>query len=211
MEGAVPRMPLRRVMTVAKNAEGGLIIHNGICLEEAQMAELERWGTPQVLVVPGSQHRLNARAFWERYEDLIVICPKGAREAVEQVVPVTMTYDEWVSDGVVEFEHLDGTREREGVMHIVDEDGRALVFNDIVFNMPHMPGFQGFILKHITRSSGGPRVSRLARFFFVRDRKKLREHLARLATLKDLNLLICSHHEVARKPAQALRQASRTV
>lgn len=211
VEGPVPGIPLRRVMTVVKNAQGGLIIHNGICLGEAQMAELEQWGTPQVLVVPGAQHRLDARAFVERYKDLVVICPKGAREAVEEVVPVAMTYDEWPADEVIQFEHLDGTREREGLMHIVEEEGRTLVFNDIVFNMPHLPGFYGFIFKHITQSSGGPRVSRLARFSFVSDRKKLRAHLERLATIEELNLLICSHHEVSHKPAEALRMASLTV
>jgi hypothetical protein len=210
VEGEVPGMPLKRVMTVIKRETGGLIVHSAICLDDDAMAELEAWGTPEILVVPGRDHRLDARPYLERYPDLVVVCPRGVRKHVEAVVPVALTYDHWcddprLADATVIAEHLDGTAEREGVLHVVEAEGRTLITNDIVFNMPHQPGFYGFILKHLLRSSGGPRVSRLAKLRLVPDPKALRRHLLRLAELPNLTRLIVSHHEPMNDPATALR------
>src|SRR6185312_11314237 len=133
VEGALPNMPLKRVMTVAKRADGGLVVHNAIPLGDAEMAELEAWGKVAVIVVPNGYHRLDARVFHERFPDARVICPKGARKKVEEVVPVSGTYEEEPSDGVLRFETLDGTRGGEGAMIVTDKAGTTLVLNDLVF------------------------------------------------------------------------------
>ena len=46
VEGMIPGMSLRRVMTVVKRSSGGLAIHSAIALDEGEMAELEAWGKP---------------------------------------------------------------------------------------------------------------------------------------------------------------------
>ncbi|HEY0136880.1 MAG TPA: hypothetical protein VGB85_22515, partial [Nannocystis sp.] len=73
-------------------------------------------------------------------------------------------------------------------------------------------GFTGFIFRHITRSSGGPRVSRIAKFFLVKDRKAFKEHLLRLADLPALQRMIVSHHLMVHDDAAgAIRQAAATL
>jgi hypothetical protein len=189
------------VMTVAKRSDGVLVVHNAVPLGDAEMAELAAWGKIGVIVVPNGSHRLDARVFHERFPDARVICPAGARKKVQEVVPVSGTYDEEPADPIVRFETLQGTRNGEGAMIVTDGGGTTLVLNDLVFNMPHKPGVSGFVLKHLTGSSGGPKMSRIARWFIARDKPALKTHLEKLAGLPQLKRVIVSHHQVIEQPA----------
>lgn len=194
--GDLPSVPMKRVMTIAKRGDGGLVVHNGIALGDAEMAELDAWGPVETLVVPNGYHRLDAKIFADRYPKARVVCPAGARKKVQDVVPVSAAYDELPADAAVELAHLDGTKAREGVMLVRDGDGTTVVFNDALFNMPHVPGVTGFVLKRITGSTGGPRISNLIKWFIVADKQAFRAHFDRLAALPDLRRVIVSHHEV---------------
>jgi len=192
--------PMRRVMAVARRTDGTLVIHNAIALSDAEMAELDAWGKVSVLVVPNGYHRMDARIFKDRYPNARVLCPAGTRKRVEQVVPVDGTYEDFASGGpadpAVELVTLDGTKQREGVMLVHDDAGTSVVINDAVFNMPHLSGFTGFVLRRITGSSGGPRVSRVAKWLVVADRAAFRAHLERLAQIPDLRRILVSHHQI---------------
>lgn len=210
VEGSLPGMALKRVMTIAKRSDGGLVIHNAIALEPSAMANVEGWGKPSLLVVPNKYHRLDARVFKDRYPEMEVVAPAGARKGVEEVVPVDRDYDdEAVRDAKVELHHLEGVAEAEGYMLIRDEDGTTLVFNDALFNCPHLPGASGWIMRAITDSTGGPRVSRLFRWLAMKDRAALRAHFESLADTPDLKRIIVSHHEtIDTDPADTLRQVA---
>ncbi|MFT3775087.1 MAG: hypothetical protein QM820_57805 [Minicystis sp.] len=67
------------------------------------------------------------------------------------------------------------------------------MFNDAIFNLPHFGGFTGFVFKHVTASTGGPRVSRIMRWFVVKDAAALRAHFERLAGMPGLSRVIVSH------------------
>ncbi|HZH03491.1 MAG TPA: hypothetical protein VEY30_06880 [Myxococcaceae bacterium] len=107
VKGALPGMSLKRNMVVARLSSGGLVIHNGIALDEASMRELEAWGT-------------------------------------------------------------------------------------------------------LFGSAPGPRVSRLAKLLFIKDRSGLRAEFERLAALPDLVRLVVAHEKVAHGPdaSAALRMAA---
>lgn len=205
LEGDLDSMPLKRVMTIVRRGDGGLVVHNAIAADDPTMAAIAALGEIRALIVPNAFHRLDAAAFHARFPAAQVICPAGARAKVADVVPVAATYDQIASDGVVELQTIDGTKGREGAMIVRDRDGTTVVLNDLVFNMPHLPGFQGFVLKHVTASSGGVRISRLARLALVSKKPAVRAHLERLAALPDLRRVIVSHHEtIDRDPAGAL-------
>jgi hypothetical protein len=210
VEGALPNMPMKRVMTIAKRADGGLVIHNGICVADAELAEIAGWGRIAAIAVPNGYHRLDARVFHEKFPTARVICPPGARAKVAEVVPVTGTYADEPADDAVRFETLDGTKGNEGAMIVRDKSGTTLVLNDIVFNMPHVGGFSGFVLRRVTGSTGGPKISRIARWFVARDKPALRAHLERLAQLPELRRVVVSHHQVIEEPA-LLRQVAATL
>ncbi|MCB9649213.1 MAG: hypothetical protein H6730_21795 [Deltaproteobacteria bacterium] len=206
VEGALAGMPLKRVMTVARRSDGKLVLHNGIALEEPLMAELEALGEPAVLVVPNGYHRLDAPAYKARYPKIEVVCPKGARKKVEEKVPVDRTYDEVPEDRDVVIRHVAGLGEGEGVMVVRSGEHASLVLNDLVFNMPHVPGVTGFVLRHVTQSTGGPHVTRIAKLFLIKDKKALRADLEALAATPGLVRIIVSHHlMVSEDPAGLLR------
>jgi hypothetical protein len=212
LEGDVERTPIKRVMTIARRKDGALMVHSAIAADDATMAQIAALGPVGAIVVPNGYHRLDAVAFRARFPDAEVICPPGAREAVEQVVPVTRTYDQVTSDGHVELQTIDGTAGREGAMIVREPDGTTLVLNDLVFNMPHVGGLQGFIFRFITGSTGLPKVTRIARMFLVADKRAARAHLENLAKLPELRRIIVSHHVVIdRDPGAVLAAVASTL
>lgn len=194
VEGSLPGMDMKRVMTIGKRADGTLVIHNGIALGEAEMAEIDAWGKVSVIVVPNGFHRLDAKVFADRYPEARVLCPAGGKAKVEQVVKVDGSYEDLPADGVLELQTLEGTKRREGVMIVRSGGETSLVVNDAVFNMPHLSGFMGFVLRRVTGSTGGPRVSRVAKLFIVADKAAFRAHIERLAALPGLARIVVSHH-----------------
>ncbi len=212
IEGDLPGMPLKRVMTVVRMSDGRLIVHNAIALEDGAMREVEAWGPIAFVLVPNGYHRLDAPAFHARYPSARFLCPPGSRRRVAEVVPDVGLYAELPPDPSVSLGVLDGVAEAEGFLRVEDETGVTLVLNDAVFNMPHMPGAQGWVLKNVTASSGGPRVSRLGRLFLVKDKAAFVAHLERLAATERLTRVIVSHHQtITERPGDALRAAAATV
>lgn len=205
--GSLPGMSLKRTMVVVKLQDGSLVLHNPIALEEQAQARLEAWGAPALLVIPNRWHRLDARIFKDRYPAAKVVCPAAAVSRVERVVPVDLTYDDFPEDADVVVRHVDGTRRREGVMIVRHGETATIVFNDLIFNMPHLHGFTGFVLRRLTGSTGGPKVTRIARLFLVDDNPAVAGDLRRLADTPGLSRIIVSHQDViATDPAGILRR-----
>ena len=212
VEGDLVGVPMKRVMAVARRDDGSLVIHNGIALEDEAMREIDAWGKVSMIIVPNGYHRMDAKVFHERYPDAKIVCPAGSRKKVEEVVPVTATYDEVAADGAVELATLDGTKQREGLMLVRGADGTSLVLNDAVFNMPHQPGVKGFVLRRLTGSSGGPKVSRIMKMLAIADRAAFRAHLERLAETPGLRRILVAHHQtIDVDPASVLRGVAATL
>lgn len=210
VQGELPNAgAIQRVMTVVRLSDGRLVIHNGICMDEQRMQELEAWGTPAFLLVPNGYHRLDAAAYRARYPDVAVFCPSAARARVAKQVAVDGDFASFPEQPELHMEHLRGTGDGEGVLVVRSGRNASLVLNDVLFNMPHRGGVSGFMLRHLTASTGGPTVSRIAKMFFVKDKDALRDHLKRLANTPNLARIIVSHHEVVTdEPAATLERVA---
>jgi hypothetical protein len=210
VEGSLKGMSLKRVMTVARRSDGSLVIHSAIALAEEEQRKLEALGTPSVMIVPNRGHRLDAPAYKKRYPALRVYAPRGGRKGVEEVVPVDGTYEDFPGDDTVRLEMLKGVDEEEGAMLVRSSDGMTVVLNDVVFNMDQKKDLLGWLFTNVLGSAPGPRVSRLVKLMFIKDRKALRADLERLAATPGLVRLIVSHEKVASgaEAASALRQAA---
>jgi hypothetical protein len=210
VSGALPGMSLKRVMTIARLRDGGLVIHNGIALDAAGMRALEAFGTPAFLIVPSAIHRIDALAYKRRYPQLRVLTPRGARSKVAKRVPVDGSYEDFpTTDDSVRFEALSGLNDAEGVMLVRSADGVSVVLNDAIMNMDRKRNVLGFLFTSLLGSAPGPRVSRLFKLLLVKDRQALRRDLARYAELPELQRLIVAHEKVASgaDAAEALRRA----
>ncbi len=210
VDGALPRMSLRRTMTVARMSDGGLVIHNGIALNDQELARLLALGTPSYLLVPNAIHRTDAPAYKKRFPALRVLAPRGACAKVAQVVAVDGSYDDFPVDSSVSLEGLPGMNDAEGAMRVQSPDGVTIVLNDIVFNMDRKRDLLGFLITTALGSAPGPRVSRLAKLVLVKDKAALRTRLEQLAATPRLVRLIVAHEKVASgaDAAAALRQAA---
>ena len=209
IEGSIAGIPMPRTMTVVRIGKD-LLVHSPCALDEPTMAEINGWGMVRWIVVPSGYHRLDSFVYKQRYPEAEIICPRGARPRVEAAVQVSRTYDEFDSSDSLQLLHLRGLAEREGVVKIQSEEGTSLIFNDAVFNMAHIPGPRGWALRWIG-SSGGPRVTLIARTVLVKDKKLYKEHLQALADTPDLVRIVVGHGSViAQQPGETLRTLADT-
>ncbi|MBI5514188.1 MAG: hypothetical protein HY909_10495 [Deltaproteobacteria bacterium] len=210
--GSLPGMAMKRVMTVARYADGGLLVHNAIALDEAGMKALEALGPVRALVVPSGYHRLDAGTFKARYPEARVYCPRGVTGDVAKVVAVDGAYEDAPRDDTMWLERLEGVGDREGALQVRSRDGATVVLNDLVFNMAHGAGLYGFVLRYVTASTGGPWVSRVGRWFLVKDREAVRRELLRLSQVEGLRRVLVAHEDViAEDPSGALRAVAATL
>jgi hypothetical protein len=208
VEGSLPGMPLKRVMTLARLASGDLVVHNPIALDVPAMSELDALGRVAFLVVPNGWHRLDLHAYAARYTSAVVLAPPGSHKKVATVAPGVRDLMSLPSDPNVALAVVDGTKGMEAVMTVKARGGTTVVLADAVFNMPHLHGLHGFVLHKITGSSGGPRISRVARLFMIKDKAAFAAHLERLAT-PDLTRVIVAHHRmITEDPAGTLRRVA---
>jgi hypothetical protein len=208
VEGTMPDGKTKRKMSVVRLRNGSLAGHNAIALSEPEMQELEAFGTPAYIVVPGAYHRQDARIWKERYPAAKVVAPAGVKKRVEQVVPVELDYRDAPQDERVKFTYFDGCKEKEGYIEVRDTDGTTLVVNDIIFNLPKFGGAMGFLLG----PTGQPSLPRGVRWLMVNNRPALREHVARLAATPNLKRVVLSHGaNLESDPVAELRVAESTI
>lgn len=206
VDGSLPDMPLPRRFTVVRLRDGGLVLHNGIAVDERTMEEVLALGAPRYLVVPNGYHRLDAKVFARRFPDAVVVAPRNARPKVDQVVKVGLTYDEIPPDPRVRFAHLAGVSDVEGVLEVHGADGVTVVFNDAIFNLPTMKGFFGFVYGRLMGNAGRPRVTTLFRLAVVKDKRAFAADLRRIAALPGLARIVMSHGDVIDRDAAGVLQ-----
>lgn len=193
--GALPDIPLERRMTLVKRPDGRIVVHSAMALEDDAMREIEAWGEPAELVVPNGWHRLDAHAYVQRYPKLRVYCPQQARERVGKLVRVHGSVGDLQTDEALEIVTIPGVSSGEVVLSARDERGCALVFNDLFFNHKHVGGAQGTVMR-LLGSTGGPRVTRVARLTMVSDRALVAKALVELSNRRGLYAAIPGHGDV---------------
>lgn len=204
VSGKMPGGNQRR-MTVARRADGKLVIHNAIALDDAEMKELEAFGEPAYLIVPNAFHRMDSVIYKQRYPKLNVLCPQTARKKVSEVVEVAGHMDEMPKDAQVEVFHLRGMKEREGAMRVKSNGGAGLVFNDTLLNLEPTGGVGGFFMG----PTGTLSVPRFTRWMMLKDSGALKDHLNELASTAGLSHLVPGHGAViAQDAATQMQQAA---
>jgi hypothetical protein len=207
--GSLKHGHMPRNMVVHKMpSTGGLWIHSCIALNEQRMAALESFGEPEVLVVPNGMHRLDAKVYKDRYPNLKVVCPKAAVQKVEQKLKVDGTSEDVLPPLGVKVLNPDGVKPFELVYELPTNNGAALVFTDLLFNLDHLPGFDGLLMRLIG-STGFFGMTKIGRMLLLRDAAKFSSWLSALASRKDLSLLMVAHgKEISVDVANHLRNAA---
>ena len=202
------RMPLGnfpRRMTVVRLRDSRLVIWSAIALDEKEMATLESFGRPAFLIVPNDHHRLDAKAWKDRYPEVRVAAPKGSREKVEEVVPVDTTAPDF-GELNVQFVTVAGTRDREAALVVRTANVTTLVLNDLVGNIREASGISGWLLGLAGFAGKSARIPRVVKLNLVKDAKALRAQLLQWAEISPLKRILVAHGEpIESNPQQTLR------
>ncbi|HHO52924.1 MAG TPA: hypothetical protein ENK18_19125 [Deltaproteobacteria bacterium] len=207
VQGSLPRSGLPRTMAVVE-LEQGLLLHSGIALDDAGLEALEALGPPRILIVPNRMHRTDAAAYKERYPQLQVVAPRAARAAVEEIVPVDAVAEEILPTLGIEPLIPDGLKPSELVYRVPVASGCALLITDLLFNLPHQRGLSGLVLRYLTRSTGGFKVTGLGRVMLVQDRSRLGRWLLQLAEPEPVAIVVAHGDWITTDCAACLRQAA---
>lgn len=203
--GTLGNMALPRNMTLWRMDDGTLWVHSAIACDDVTMAEIEALGRPSVIVVPNGYHRLDCGVWKARYPDARVVCPEASRARVEQAVKVD-SLDTDVPGAVVHTPR--GVKDVEHVYEIDAGAGQALVVCDALFNVPHQPGFGGFITRMIG-SSGAFGMTRIGRFALLKDARAYRGWLEEMAEHPALAMVAVSHGDaILADAARKLKEAA---
>jgi hypothetical protein len=200
IEADLPRLPIGRRMVIARLDAGELLVHNAIACDDATSVRIAELGVVRWLVVPSGYHRMDLPAWSSRYPACTVVTMPAASRRVARRVRVDGGPERLPSDPRVTYVPLDGVP-TEGVLIHRDRDGATtLVFNDVVQNHPKpLPGVIGALLG-LAGSTGGPKVTRIARVAMVDDRRAFAAHLRRLAT-PDVARIVPGHGAIVRDRA----------
>jgi hypothetical protein len=178
-----------RWMVLARLADGRIVVHNAVALDDASMAKIDAWGEVSAVLIPNAFHRQDAFSFHERYPRAKFYAPSGAIGAASKAVECSGTYADVPTDGSVALRDIDGIRAREGVMSVRSPDGMSAVFCDTVLNVPPSRGLNGLLLA----PTGTVSVPRATRWFFAKDSRALRADLAEIAASDGLTRMIPGH------------------
>lgn len=173
-------MALKRNMSIYRlPGTAGLLIHSGVALDVAVMAEIEAMGKVSYIVVPNDQHRIDAAVFHARYPQAQVLCPAAARKAVEDRVHVDGICEDVLPALGVTTIKIGGVGDSElAYLYPLLDGTEALQVCDSIFNIdannhddcPPIYTFGGFLMRVVLGSAGFFGPSRLGKMFFIKDR-----------------------------------------
>ncbi len=195
-----------RRMTAVRLQDGRAVIFSAMALNEPEMAALESFGDPAFLVVPSDIHRMDAKIWKDRYPALQVIAPAGAREKVEQVVPVDATHVDF-GDPDVRYLTVPGTEANEAALVVGSPSGTTLVINDLIWNVHDRPGFSGWLLHLLGLTAEHPQIAKVVRLRKINDPSAVRAQLETWSQLSDLKRIIVSHGDVIERDPPAVLRA----
>ncbi|HEY8975396.1 MAG TPA: hypothetical protein VIN75_14355 [Burkholderiaceae bacterium] len=190
----MPVGDFERRMSVVRLRDGRLVIWSAIALDEPEMARLEAFGRPAWLVVPGDDHRMDAKIWLQRYPHLDVATPAGARDKVLEAVPVDSSAPDF-QDPDVQWITVPGTQGHEAALTVRGSKGMTLIVNDLIANLRHPHGFGGWMLKLMGFAGDEPNIPAVRRMAMIKDSQALADQLQAWSDLPELHCILVSHGE----------------
>ncbi|HEY2837257.1 MAG TPA: hypothetical protein VGI89_11860 [Rhizomicrobium sp.] len=188
----LPLVHLQRRMTVVSLGNRGTVIYSAVALDEPWMRILESLGEPRWLIVPGDAHRLDAKIYKERYPNIRVVAPPGARARVEKALAVDATEADF-NDPNLLFKSVSGTGGHEAALLVRRASGMTLILNDLIGNLRRKGGFEGWLLHVMGFGDDQPQIPTVERFLMVKNKNELRRQLLSWAESGSLKRILMSH------------------
>ncbi|HEY4106256.1 MAG TPA: hypothetical protein VGM44_20290 [Polyangiaceae bacterium] len=195
----VPDFPkgtgMDRRMSIVRLADGRLVFHNAVPLNEESLARVSAWGKPSILIVPMHLHMIDAHAFREKL-GLEVFTSRAAVDKVREAVPVSGTLENLVVDPSLQCEPLAGTKFGEAAWVVKSGPRASLLLCDAIQNSRPGKGFGAFMFKLMGFTGAELNTPPFYKLRAVSDRAALKRDLLRLAETPGLARLVPSHGEI---------------
>lgn len=199
--------PLPRYMTVHRLPDGGLLLYSAVAMNDEGLAALEKLGKPAVLIVPHTMHVMDAPFYAERYPALRVVAPSDAAARIPGV-KVEGGPDDVLPKLGLRHRLVPGMKVSEVVLDLSLEDGRALVFTDLVGGGLRPKGLVDRLVMGLLGPPGGSGVARVVKYRQIADKEVVRRFLRELAK-PDLRLILTAHGPPVRdRAAEMLENAA---
>lgn len=121
------RMPARA--TVLRLADGGVVLHSPLRIDEAMAAEIDALGPVKAILAPNTMHWMFARAAKERFPEATLYGAPGLEKKLDEFTPLPA--DGFVAEGLRSFLIAGAPRMNEHVFLY----RRTLVVSDLVMNI----------------------------------------------------------------------------
>jgi hypothetical protein len=209
VNGEVPDFPahtgMQRRMCIVRLADGRLLFHNAVPLDDAALAKVLAFGKPSILIAPVHLHAIDAPAFAEKLS-LSMFTSRVSVDRLRAAMPGVRPLEELPPDPALRWETLEGTRFAEPVVVVQSRARASLLFCDAFQNSRPGSGFGGFMFKLMGFTGDGPRTPPFYKLRAATDRAALKRHLQRLAETPNLARLVPSHGLiVSQDPGRVLR------
>lgn len=202
----MPLVDLERRMTVVRLNNGSSVIYSAIALDDSGMKQIEAFGMPHYLVVPGDAHRLDVKIYKQRYPDLLVVTPPGTLKRVEKAVGVDATDIDFI-DPEVAWQVVSGAGGHEGALLVHRSSGTTLILSDLIGNLRRKGGLEGWMLHVMGFGDDQPVIPLVEKVLMVENKEKLRRQFLDWAAIPDLRRIIMSHGEPIETNAAATLRA----
>lgn len=198
----LPHGSLTRNMVIYRLDDGGLLIHGAHALRAETMTAIEALGPLRLMIVSSPIHEMHEKLYQARYPELVITCPAASRPKLQRIVRIDADVEAVGAGYGVTVVAPDGIKPIERCYELAVSDGNALVCGDMMMNLPHLPGFMGWLMRTIG-STGFFGMTGIGRMLLLKDRSAFRGWLQRMAGRTDLRCIIVGHGETIRSDCAA--------
>ena len=193
---------------VFRGADGLVVVSPGTRLDARAYDALAELGKVRALVANNPLHYFGQKQWRERFPEAESYCPPGAVAALEKKVSGVRfrPLSELALPSHARWEDAPGFKTGETILSVDAQQGPVWYTGDLLANIQRTPGPPLRWLFSLTDSAPGFRLFKLAVWFFVKDRKVLREWM--LAQLdKNPPAVVVSAHGPAFEAGDVAEQA----
>lgn len=183
-------------MTVIRLNSGDLILHSPVVMNQQVKNELNDIGNVKYIVAPNKFHHMHLEQCISLFPDADVLCALGLPQKRKDIVFASELKDEipeeWV--GEIETVFVKGIPFfNEVVFHHLKS--KTVLFTDLIFNFESQQSLGVKIFAWLDGIYGEPDVSRLVKWFMLRDKDATRESLKQILSW-DFDRVSVTHRDI---------------
>lgn len=186
-------------MTVIRLESGDLILHSPIFIDNELKIELNEIGDVKFIVAPNKFHHLHLDQSVKQFPDADFLCAPGLAKKRKDIVFTSELGDqtpaEWV--GEIETVFVKGIPFFNEIV-FYHPKSKTVIFTDLIFNYESHSSLGIKIFAWIEGIYDQPDVSRLIKWFMIRDKDGARESLEKILSW-DFDRVSVTHKDIIEK------------